>query len=85
MVEFSYTIKDPLGIHARPGSLIIRKIQEFNSKAVIICGDGRCDGNKLLALMKMRVKAGDTITMQFEGSDEEDAAIVLEKYISEVL
>ena len=85
MVEFSYTIKDPLGIHARPASLIIKKIQEFNSKALIICRDGKCDGDKLLALMKLRVKSGDMITMQFEGSDEVDAAGALEKYIAEVL
>jgi phosphotransferase system HPr (HPr) family protein len=69
MQETSYTLKDPLGIHARPAGLFIKKLQEFSSNITIARGDDSCDGKKLLALMKMRVKQGQTITVKAEGDD----------------
>jgi len=85
MKESSYIIKDPLGIHARPAGLLIKKLQEFSSDVVIIRGSDRCEGKKMLALMKMRVKAGEEITLQFKGTDEEAAATAVKTYLSEVL
>jgi len=83
--EFSYTIKDPLGIHARPAGLLVKKLQEFSSAATILRGENKCDGKKLLALMKMRVKEGQTLTLQFEGGDEEAAAHAAQDYLAEIL
>ncbi|MCL2601314.1 MAG: HPr family phosphocarrier protein [Treponema sp.] len=85
MKEFSYTIKDPLGIHARPAGLLVKKLQEFSSNATILRGEDKCDGKKLLALMKMRVKEGQTLTVQFEGGDEEAAANAMQNYMAEIL
>ena len=83
--EFSYTIKDPLGIHARPAGLLVKKLEGFSSKASVIRGEDTCDGKKLLALMKMRVKTGQTITLRFEGDDEEAAAAAAQSYLAETL
>jgi len=83
--EISYTIKDPLGIHARPAGMFVKKLEGFSSKATIVRGEDSCDGKKLLALMKMRVKTGETITVRFEGDDEEAAAAAAAAYLAEVL
>jgi phosphocarrier protein len=85
MKEFAYTIKDPLGIHARPAGLLVKKLQSFESNAVILKGADSCDGKKLIALMKLRCKTGDTITLQFSGADEAAAAEAAEAYIKELL
>lgn len=74
MKEVSYTIKDPLGIHARPAGLFVKKLQEFDSGVTISRGDASCDGKKLLALMKLRVKTGEEIKLTFDGSDADAAA-----------
>jgi phosphocarrier protein len=74
MKEYSYTITDPVGIHARPAGLLIKELSKFSSVTTISRGDTSCDGKKLLALMKMRVKQGETIVVKAEGPDE-DAAI----------
>ena len=34
MTEFTYTIKDDLGLHARPAGLLATKCASFKSKAV---------------------------------------------------
>ena len=85
MKEFSYTINDPVGIHARPAGLLTKKLQEFSSSVTIIRGNDKCEGTKMLALMKMRVKAGESITLQFEGADEEAAAAETQSYLAELL
>jgi phosphocarrier protein len=76
MKEFSYTIKDPVGIHARPAGLFVKTLQKFSSTITIrhVDKEGSCDGKKLLALMKLLVKQNDTILIKAEGTDE-DAAI----------
>jgi phosphocarrier protein len=72
MKEFSYTITDPVGIHARPAGLLVKKLGEFKSVITIArAGAGTsCDGKKLLALMKLKVKHNDTIIIKAEGEDE---------------
>jgi phosphocarrier protein len=85
MKKFSYEIKDPLGIHARPAGLFVKKLQEFASAATIIRGSSECNAKKLLALMKLRVKTGETISMRFEGPDEEAAAAAAEAFLLENL
>jgi phosphocarrier protein len=85
MKEFSYTIKDPLGIHARPAGLLVKKLQTAASGVTITRGADSCDGKKLLALMKLRCKTGETITFKFDGADEAEAAKAAEAYVKELL
>jgi len=74
MKETTYEIKDPLGIHARPAGLLVKEIQKFSSGVTISRGADSCDGKKLLALMKLRVKQGETLVIKADGPDE-DAAV----------
>ncbi|MDR1325309.1 MAG: HPr family phosphocarrier protein [Treponema sp.] len=76
MKEFTYTITDPVGIHARPAGLLVKKLAGFKSAVTIERADNgaSCDGKKLLALMKLKVTQNDAIILKAEGEDE-DAAI----------
>jgi phosphocarrier protein len=74
MKEFSYTITDELGIHARPAGLFVKQLQAAVSNVTIARGTDSCDGKKLLALMKLRIKHGETITVTFDGPDEDAAS-----------
>lgn len=85
MKEISYTLKDPLGIHARPAGLLVQKLQGFGCAVTVSRGGDSCDGKKLLALMKMRVKTGETISLKFDGADEDAAAAAAESFLSENL
>jgi phosphotransferase system HPr (HPr) family protein len=73
MREAAYTIVDPDGIHARPAGKFVENMQRFSSAITVNRGDKSADAKKLFALMKMRVKAGETITIKAEGEDEEAA------------
>jgi phosphocarrier protein HPr len=74
MKQFSYTIQDENGIHARPAGLLVKCAKGFQSAITIGCSSKEVPLNKLFALMGLNVKCGDTVTVTAEGPDE-DAAI----------
>ena len=79
MKEFQYTVKDACGIHARPAGLLVKVAKGFASTATL-----EKDGlRKLMALMGMGVKQGDTVTVKVEGDDEAAAAEAIQKFLTE--
>ena len=85
MKTFTYTIKDDLGIHARPAGLLVKTAKNFNSE-ITIAKDGKSvNALKLMALMGLGVKCGDTITVTVSGEDEESAASAMEEFFKSSL
>jgi phosphotransferase system HPr (HPr) family protein len=82
MKEFSYTITDPNGIHARPAGLFVQKMQGFKSNITVKREEQKADGKKLIALMKLRLKCGQTLTVEAEGEDETDAAAAAREFLT---
>ena len=71
--EFQFTINDPVGIHARPAGLLVKKAAEFQSN-ITINGNGKsADAKKLIKLMSLGIKQGMEITCQIEGEEEDIA------------
>ncbi|MGN1421372.1 MAG: HPr family phosphocarrier protein [Eubacterium sp.] len=85
MKSFVYTIKDEIGIHARPAGLLAKKAKEFDSEITVEKDGKKIVATKLMALMGMGVKCGDTVTVTAEGSDEDKAIKEMEKIFSENL
>ena len=80
MKSFTYTITDEVGIHARPAGLLVKKAKEFDSTITIEKDGKSVNASKLMALMGLGVKCGETVTVTAEGSDEEKAAADLEEF-----
>ena len=70
MKEFSYTIKDKVGIHARPAGMLTKLAKGFASDIVIKKGENSVNVEKLIMLMGMGIKFGDTVTVTISGADE---------------
>ena len=83
MKEFQYTIKDACGIHARPAGLLVKIVKGFSSTATLEKNGKTCDLRKLMALMGMGVKQGETVTVKVEGEDEEAAAAAIQQFLTE--
>ena len=83
MIEFSHTVTNPDGIHARPARELVRKAKEFADTITLVKGEEQCDMKRLLAVMTLSVKQGDTIRILTEGAKEQETAAVLEAYIKE--
>ena len=83
MKEFQYTVKDACGIDARPAGLLVKVVKGFSSTATLEKNGKTCDLRKLMALMGMGVKQGETVTVKVEGEDEEAAAAAIQQFLTE--
>ena len=86
MKQFTYTITDPVGIHARPAGLLVKAVKALDSTITIAKDDGKSAvGTKLMALMGLGIKQGDTVTVTVEGGNEESNAAAMEKFFKDCL
>ena len=53
MKQFQYTIKDELGVHARPAGLLVKLAKQYTSTITIEKNGKTCDMRKLMAVMGM--------------------------------
>ena len=81
MKTFDYVITDPVGIHARPAGLLVKEIKNYAGSTVTITkGDKSVNALKLMAIMQMGIKQGDTVTISVDGGDEEAVASAIEAF-----
>ena len=71
MKIFDYTITDELGIHARPAGVLAKTAKALDSEVTITKGEKTVGASKLMMLMGLGIKQGDTITVTINGGDEE--------------
>ena len=85
MQQFTYTITDPIGIHARPAGLLVKAAKALDSAVTIQKGEMAVSATKLMNLMGMGIKQGDQITVTIEGGDEEGSRKAMEQFFQENL
>nr|WP_317378994.1 HPr family phosphocarrier protein [uncultured Faecalimonas sp.] len=73
MKSFEYTVKDEMGIHARPAGILAKEVKKYESKITITKEGKTVEASRLMAVMSLAVKCGQTVEVQVEGSDEEAA------------
>ena len=81
MVSFTYVIKDKLGIHARPGLLLVQEAGKLTSNITINKGAKSGDAKRMFCVMNLAVKQGDQITVQVEGKNEAADAEVMKNFL----
>ena len=84
MMKFEYIITDPVGIHARPAGLLVKAAKVLDSTVTIQKADGKSAvGTKLMALMGLGIKCGDTVTVIIEGGNEETSRAAMEQFFKD--
>ena len=75
MVSFDYLIHDAMGLHARPVGLVVKAVKPYQDSQITITHNGRqADAKRMFAVMGLRVKQGETITVSVQGGDEQKIA-----------
>ena len=73
MKKLEYVIRDEIGIHARPAGELVKEAKKYNSR-ITISKDGKSvEATKLMAVMGLGVKCGQTVEITVEGEDEDTA------------
>ncbi|MDF2944922.1 MAG: Phosphotransferase System HPr (HPr) Family [Herbinix sp.] len=85
MKQFEYVITEPVGIHARPASMLVKAATGYSSDVKIFKDGKSADVKRLMALMAFGAKYADKVRFTIEGKDEDIAAAELELFCKENL
>ncbi len=85
MKSFTYVIKDKTGIHARPAGLLSKLAKKYSSEIVIEKNGKQVNAEKLMMLMGLGVKFGDTVIVTVNGEDEDEALTEIEAFFTDNL
>ena len=85
MKTFTHKIADPVGLHARPAGLLVKKAKEFQSQITLEKEGAQADAKKLMALMGLGAAKGDAVKVTISGPDEERAYEALMAHFQENL
>ena len=83
MSKFTYVVTDEVGIHGRPAGVLVKKSAEFKSNITISCKGKSADAKRIMGVMSLGAKKGDTVEITIEGEDEAAAAKALEEFFKE--
>ena len=75
--EVSLVITNKEGLHARPASLLVQTAAEFRSKIMLRFAEKAANAKSIMGVLKLGVSPGDTIVVQAEGEDAEQAIAAL--------
>lgn len=78
MQSFNHTLNCQGGLHARPAGAIVNAAKQFSSDILIrrLAAEGakEADAKRLISLMSLGARRGETITFYINGPDEAAAA-----------
>ena len=80
MQSFEYVIKDPIGLHARPAGLLAKEAKKYQSKITLSCNGKTAEAARLMGIMGLGVKNGQTVAITIEGPDEETTAAAIKEF-----
>ena len=79
MTSFEYTITTPVGIHTRHAGLLARTAKALDSTITIGKAGGKTTlATKILAVIGLNIKQGDTVSVTVDGGNEETNAGTME-------
>jgi len=67
------TIKNRLGIHARPAAKLAKIANEFESTILVMKDGLEVNGKSIMGIMMLAAAQGNVIQIEAEGPDEKDA------------
>lgn len=85
MQSIKYTVKAEAGIHARPAGLLVKQAASFKSNIKIFNEENgkEADLKRLMAVMALGVKQGNSIVISAEGEDEDETIKTIEAFLKE--
>ncbi|MCX8021901.1 MAG: HPr family phosphocarrier protein [Syntrophorhabdaceae bacterium] len=81
MVEGIFTIRNKLGLHARPAAAFVKKANEFNSSIWMEKDGTRVNAKSIMGILMLACPAGSQVKLTVEGNDEDIAIKELGSFI----
>ena len=77
MASADVTLHNDVGLHARPAAVFAKKAATFDATITVAKGDADANAKSVLSVLKLDVRAGDTVTLTADGADADEAIAAL--------
>jgi phosphocarrier protein FPr len=78
------TLRNPLGLHARPAARLVQMARQFDARVALhneTAGRGPADAASMNALLTLTARQGHTVAVQAEGRQAEEAAAAIASFL----
>lgn len=84
-VQKKLTVKNKLGLHARPAALFVQLANSFESEIIVSKGNVKVDGKSIMGIMMLAAGKGSKIIVLAEGKDADKAIKKIEEFLEKDL
>ena len=81
MREVTLTIRNKVGLHARPAALFVRTAGKFKSKVSAVKDGREVNAKSILSVLTLGAEQGAVVTIRAEGEDEVEAVEALQELV----
>lgn len=85
MKELQYTIRDPMGLHARTAAALVKAACRFQCAVTLGTPQKMVNAKAILGVMTLALKQGQVMAMAFDGPDEATAAAYFTAFLQDNL
>jgi phosphocarrier protein len=71
MIKTKVTIKNKLGMHARPATMLVKAATQYRSDLRIVKDDMEINGKSIMGVMTLAAEQGSELELIADGVDEE--------------
>lgn len=75
------TVELPDGLEARPAAMLVQVASQYDSRIYLESGSKRVNVKSIMGMMTLGLIAGQSITVEADGADEDQAVSEIEKYL----
>ena len=81
MIKTSVVVKADPGFDGRPIALLVQEASQYASKVYIQVAEKNINAKSIMGMMTLGLIAGQSITVEADGADEDQAVSEIEKYL----
>ena len=83
MKSFKHVVNDPMGIHARPAGVMVKMVSALPCEVTIEANGKKASAKKIIGIMSLGVKQGQTVEVFVDGEGEDEAVETLKQFFAE--
>ena len=69
------------GLEARPAAMLVQVASQYDSRIYLESGSKRVNAKSIMGMLTLGLIAGQSITVEADGADEDQAVSEIEKYL----
>ena len=79
--KLSFVVSDPVGLHARPATILVNQASKFTSNIKLVYNDKEVNLKSIMGVMSLGIPTQSEITISCSGEDEDAAVAAIEEVL----